>query len=196
MIRKTIIGLITTLMLVCFTRVGLAQGNLVINGGFDTDTSGWTISNVSNIGGYSSSFGDPAGSVFLFNPSLPPVPTASQEINSLNPGSLYVISGDYLGGGKDTVDNGFGVALDGVFLFETVAPPTRTNWYSFSFEYTPASTSALLSLSSQINGTDDQYYIDNISIVIAPEPPAVSLLFLGSGVFIYVRRTYKRQFHS
>ncbi len=40
--------------------------------------------------------------------------------------------------------------------------------------------------------------IDNIQFSSSPipEPSALALIFLGSGVLIYVRRTYKRQFHS
>jgi len=184
--------ILIALMVSCFPEWANAQGSMVVNGGFDTDASGWTITNVnvSAGGGYLSFFGNPPGSVYLYNPSLPGVPTASQEINSLTPGSLYIVSGDYSGGGKNVTDNSFGVALDGVFFFETPAPPDF-NWHSFSFEYTATSASALLSLSAQLNGTDDAYKIDNIAMYATPEPSAWALIFLGSGVLIYVRRNKK-----
>ena len=115
--------ILISLMLLSFAQSATAQGNLVVNGGFDTDASGWTITNVSGGGGYVSFVGNPAGSVYLNNPSLPPVPTASQTINSLTPGVLYIVSGDYQkAAGKNVTGNSFGVALDGVFLFETAAP--------------------------------------------------------------------------
>jgi hypothetical protein len=170
----------------------MAQGNLVVNGGFDTDASGWTIANVGSGGGYSSSIGNPPGSVMLYNPlfgSLYPSPTASQEIYSLTPAQVYSISGDYRRvGGKDAVDNSFGVVLNGSFLFEANAPAT-SDWYHFSFAYTATSTSALLSLQAQINGTDYSYAIDNIAMEIVPEPGSLCLLGLGGiGTVLFFRK--------
>jgi len=192
-IHKISIIVLTALMLSCLPQLTMAQGNLVVNGSFDTDASGWIITNVnvSAGGGYLSNYGNPPGSIFLYNPSSSHVPTASQEINSLTPGSLYVISGDYQKGlGKNITANSFGVALDGVFLFETNAP-VNLNWYNFSFYYTAASSSALLSLAAQINGTDYSYYIDNIAMYAVPEPSAGCLIIFGSGVLIYVRTRKK-----
>lgn len=40
------------LMLLSSAQSATAQVNLVVNGGFDTDASGWTITNVSDGGGY------------------------------------------------------------------------------------------------------------------------------------------------
>jgi hypothetical protein len=113
-----------TLALLCVSQSATAQGNLVVNGGFDTDASGLTITNVNSSGGggYQSDFGNPPGSVRLNNLSSPKDPTASQIINGLTPGDIYIVSGNYRGGGKNVTDNSFGVALDGDFLFETAAP--------------------------------------------------------------------------
>jgi len=191
-IRKISITALTALMLSCLPQWAMSQGNLVVNGGFDTDASGWTITNVSEgDNGYASNIGNPPGSVFLYDVSSLNVPTASQEISSLTPGALYIVSGDYAGGGKGVANNSFGVALDGVYLFETNAPPTY-NWYSFSFDYTATSTSALLSISAQLNGTGYPYTIDNIAMYAVPEPSAICLILLGSGVLIYVRTRHKR----
>jgi hypothetical protein len=171
---------LTALALSCFSQSATAQGNLVVNGGFDTDTSGWILTNlnVSEGGGYLSAVGNPPGSVSLYNPSSPKIPTASQAINNLTIGDLYIVSGYYLGGGKNVSDKSFGVALNGIFLFEAAAP-ADLNWHSFNIEYTATSTSALLSLEAQINGTDDSYIIDNISMEAVPEPS--SLWLIGSG---------------
>ena len=186
---------LATLAVFCLPQSVAAQGNLVINGGFDTDTSGWILTNINfpEGGGYQFTFGDPPGSVFLYNPlfgSRAPVPMASQTINGLTPGNLYIVSGNYLGGGKDITDNSFGVALDGVFLFESAAP-ADLNWHSFSFDYTATSTSALLSLEAQINGTNDSYEIDNISMEAVPEPNSLCLVGVGgiiSAMFFKNRR--------
>ena len=190
-IPKGRIPVLICLMLLSFAQSATAQVNLVVNGGFDTSASGWTITNVSGGGGYLSSAGDPAGSVLLYNPASPNLPTASQEINSLVPGQLYIVSGDYSGEAQNHTNNSFGVALDGVFLFQTAAPADKY-WHSFDFDYTATSSSALLSLSVLINGPDYAYYIDNIAMEAIPEPSAWSLIFLGSSLFIFVRKTYRR----
>src|ERR1043165_7409671 len=99
-----------------------AQGTLVFNGGFATNTDGWILANGA---GFEFTNGNPAGDVALG--SIPPSdttdPTASQTINSLTPGTAYLVSGDlrYLtdrGGGSPT-DFGFGVMVDGAVLFES-----------------------------------------------------------------------------
>ena len=189
MTLKTSIVL-TALELLFLPQLATAQGNLVFNGGFDTDASGWVITNVSDIGGYLSNFGNPPGSVALFNPGSTNAPTASQEINSLTPGELCIILGDYTGGASDVKNNSFGVALDGVFLFETAAP-TNYNWYSFSFDYTATSSSALLSLISLRGGKGNAYYIDNIAMYMVPEPSSLYLIGAGgiiSAMFFWNRR--------
>jgi hypothetical protein len=107
-----------------------------------------------------------------------------QTITGLTPGTTYSISGDYAFSDDfhDTSTNAsFGVALDGVFMFEA-SKPAAPVWLSFNFPYTPASTSALLSLVAQRNGTTVGYGIDNIAITV-PEPSAfcilVAAVFLG-----------------
>ena len=70
-------------------------------------------------------------------------------------------------------------------------PRQTFNWHSFSFDYTATSTSALLSLEAQINGTDDSYEIDNISMEAVPEPNSLCLVGVGgiiSAMFFKNRR--------
>ena len=193
-IQQTVVGILTILILSCFIQSVAAQGNLVVNGGFDTDASGWTLVNVSAGYGYLATGGNPSGCVLLYNPSSPYASTASQEINSLTPGTIYNVSGDYQSGGKGIANNSFGVALDGVYLFEANSPPTY-NWYSFSFEYMATSTSALLSISAQLNGTGYPYSIDNIAMYAVPEPNSLCLMGVGgmmSALFFRHRRKARR----
>jgi hypothetical protein len=177
---KTSVLALAVLVLVSLPNRGNAQGNLVFNGGFDTSAAGWTITNVFG-SGYEATKGNPAGDVALGidPPSSTTVPTASQTINSLTPGGIYMVAGDYLagpfrGGGSPT-DFSFGVAIDGLFLFKTAAP-TDSTWHRFSFLYTANSSSAALSLSAQLNGVGVSYLIDNISMQAVPEPRTLSLL--------------------
>jgi hypothetical protein len=195
MTLKTHIILIA-LALSRFSQSATAQGNLVLNGGFDTSAAGWILANGAE---YELTKGNPAGDIALdsIHPSPSTDPTASQTINSLTPGTIYTVSGDYAyitdrGGGSPTTDYSFGVAIDGIFLFETLTPTNGTPWRSFSFSYTASSSSALLSLSSQMNGTGITYSIDNIAMYAAPEPSPSLLILLGSGVLFYVRRKSSR----
>jgi hypothetical protein len=170
-------------------RLATAQGNLVFNGGFDSNANGWTIINTPGGFGFSPVVGNPGGGVLLDNiePSSSSDPTASQTINSLTRWTSYVVSGEYQqgkdrGGGSPT-DPSFGVAIDGVFLF-TVVAPNNFNWHQFSFSYTPISPFIILSLSSQINGTGVSYAIDNIAMQAISEPGILSLSLLSIGILV------------
>jgi hypothetical protein len=170
-------------------RLATAQGNLVFNGGFDSNANGWTIINTPGGFGFSPVVGNPGGGVLLDNiePSSSSDPTASQTINSLTRWTSYVVSGEYQqgkdrGGGSPT-DPSFGVAIDGVFLF-TVVAPNDFNWHQFSFSYTPISPFIILSLSSQINGTGVSYEIDNIAMHAVSEPGILSLSLLSIGILV------------
>jgi hypothetical protein len=177
-ILKTAIVL-TALTFSCLSQLATAQGNLILNGSFDTNAAGWATTN----GGYGNTFGNPAGSLILFTGNTS---TASQEISSLTPGQQYLISGDYSGKATGV----FNVALDGIVLFQTNAAPQNYKWDSFSSYYTATSTSALLSV--QANATGDFYAIDNVSMQLVPEPSAAALLLFAGGIFFYVRERFQR----
>ena len=81
-IQQTIVGILTILILSCFIQSVAAQGNLVVNGSFDTDTSGWILTDGAT---YAELGGNPPGCILLFPSSG--IPTASREMSSLNPGT-------------------------------------------------------------------------------------------------------------
>jgi len=174
-----------------------AQGNFVFNGGFDFNASVWVTSNVPS-DGYRSTKGNPGGFFTLDTaPSSSTDPTISQAINGLIPSTSYIISGDYQlsidrGGGSPT-DPSFGVAIDGLLLFEAVAP-SDFNWHSFNFIYTASSSSELLSLSSQRNGTGFSYGIDNIAMQVVPEPSSLCLMGAGGIVWAMVFKNRRKGF--
>jgi hypothetical protein len=168
------------LALLLLPQFAKAEGNLVVNGGFDTNASGWAITN-SDGSGYLSSGGNPGGCFALINITSPlKAPTISREVIGLVAGQVYIVSGDYKSGGKGFAAESFGVALDGNFLFLTNSP-SDYHWHSFSFEYAATSTNALLSLSGQLNETGYSYAVDNI--VMQPIP---SVAFQISGTDIIV----------
>jgi hypothetical protein len=182
--------------LMLFPRFATAQGNLVVNGGFNANASGWTATDVS-IPDYLTTGGNPSGFFGLYNASASAVPTVSQQINSLVPGSIYLVSGDYKSGGKGVASNSFGVAFNGVYVF-LASSPTDYNWHSFSFEYAATSISELLSVSSQLRATGYAYYIDNIAMSAVPEPSTLTLLsfsillFTGGCCGLTIRRSRRR----
>jgi hypothetical protein len=184
---------IVTILLVFDSYAVKAQANFVFNGQFDSNTNGWVLAN----GASWPWVGHPGFSVDLSDvtPSLANDPTASQTINSLTPVANYIVSGDYAmgkdyGGGSAT-STSFGVFIDGVVYFETIAPGNQ-DWHSFSFIYTATSSSAVLSLSAQLNGTGVSYFIDNIAMYAVPEPSASLLILLGGGLFHFARLACKK----
>ncbi len=186
-------------LLGAFTTETQAQGNLVSNGGFDTDAAGWTTNNLGLGAGYRSSKGNPGGFFVLdSSPLLVADPTISQIITGLAIGNTYIISGNYQynidrGGGSPT-DASLGVAIDGVYLFTTAKPSLidLPKWLNFSFFYTATSTSAALSLSAQMNNTGVAYGIDNISMSPVPEPSTCMLLMGGSATWFFFHRAQRQ----
>lgn len=85
---------VITLACLCFPQVATAQGNLVVNGGFEAGSQGWTFNKWVGV----SAGGDPGIFALLYNDDLsdPTVPTASQIVGGLTAGDSYIISGDYL----------------------------------------------------------------------------------------------------
>jgi hypothetical protein len=182
MLLKTSLGL-AALACLCFLQPAKAQGNLVVNGGFDTSAASWTLAGSAVYSGYG---GDPAGNVVLVNSGA----SASQTINGLTTGATYVVSGNYVGVlGVPYPYPTFQVTMNGAILFETAASGNN-NWYNFNFSYTAASSSAVLSL-NLVNSDDvkTSYSIDNIAMQAIPEPSPSALITLGGSVsYIYGRK--------
>ena len=179
--------LLTALALSYIPQPATAQGNLVVNAGFNYDASGWIATNVAITAGYDPLKGHPGGCFWLWSGSSSLEPVVSQTINGLIPGSTYLVSGDYsVEGGTLGGTPSFGVAMDGTYLFE-VAPIIPT-WQSFSFLYTATASSAVLSLAAEMNGTHVAYRVDNIFMEGVPEPGFSSLLALGGLWLLWHRR--------
>jgi hypothetical protein len=186
---KTYLILLTAMWVATCADRALGQGNLVVNGTFDTDALGWSFMNGNSY--FDIKGGNPPGSVVLdeFTPSGSD-PTISQTVGSLSTAETYVVTGEYRrftdrGTGLPT-ELSFGVAIDGIFLFES-ADPQDLDWHTFSFLYTANAPSALLSLSAQRNGTGVAYSIDNIVIQV-PEPSSLGLLGLGAAAYSILAR--------
>jgi hypothetical protein len=149
-------------------RLVAAQGNLVVNGSFTSGGGGaWTVTNAP---GFAFAFeGNPGHCAPLDNPtpSDSTDPTISQTVHGLTPGVVYAVSGQYRfgkdRGGGSPADPNFGVAIDGLFLFETLVPHDAV-WRDFVFLHTATSPSVVLSLSAQRNYTGVSCFVDNVAL--------------------------------
>jgi len=159
--------------------VPLHAQNLVTNGTFNTDASGWTLS----AGGctpasWTGGTGNPPGSVLLNEcGEADSDPFASQTISGLTPGASYAISvdvhlenpGSNAGTGKS-----FGIFLDS----EPGNPLLLTefldgNWHTVTVKFVATSTSHTIIFASELDArtpggpgvtTDVSYFIDNVSL--------------------------------
>jgi hypothetical protein len=170
-----------------------AQGNFLVNGGFDTDASGWSASNISQFGGFEPAKGNPGGYYFLDAPSSSTDPaTISQTVNSLTPGGVYVISGDYAYGAATSTAPSFGVSVNGTVLYSTTMS-LDPNWHHFSVVFTADSSTAILTLSAPINGTSVPAAIDNISLVAVPEPSTLCMSVIAVALSTVIVQFRKRR---
>ncbi len=149
--------------------------NLMVNGSFDSTVprngtgGGWTSSGIDGSGGWFSTGGNPAAHFILNHSGGSGDPTILQTVNGLVPGSCYLVSGDFTNvypgfGSPDALS--FGVALDGVFLFEGQKGAADV-WQHFSFSFTATAPDVELLLAGERNGDDSSYRIDNITLVPA-----------------------------
>jgi hypothetical protein len=180
--RSQKIAIVLTILTLSYPpRMATAQGNPIINGDSNAGTAGWTLTNGA---GYDGKDGDPVPSLQFANTGPPANPTASQTINGLSIGTTYSVLGNYRN--ESTQGSSFEVAINDVFLFEDTSSGNQS-WQTFSFFYTAASSSAVLSLSAQINGIGT-YDADNISMYAVPEPGVLVFWGLGGLAFLWHRR--------
>lgn len=145
--------------------------DILVNGGFDSDASGWQWSNVDGLGGWRSSGGNPDGYFILnSNGSCPVDPTIVQVLEGLVVGGRYLIAGQYIpiypGFGSPAAFS-FGVAIDDEVLEEWQRGPIDV-WTAFSVEFNATATTHILSISAERNCDDSSYGIDNIAVDLVP----------------------------
>ena len=83
-----------------------------------------------------------------------------------------------------------------VLSTERARNPGNNQSNSFSFLYATTSSTAILSLALQMNGTGVSYGIDNIAIYTVPEPAAEMLLGFGGILLSGFGRRKAKEFNE
>jgi hypothetical protein len=144
---------------------------ILVNGGFDADASGWEWSNIDGSGGWRGGGGNPGGCFILNqNGTCPVDPTIAQALQGLVVGGRYRMAGEYIpahtGFGNPDASS-FGVAIDDEVLKEWQRGP-HGEWTAFSVEFTATATTHILGISAERNCDDSSYGIDNIAVDLVP----------------------------
>jgi len=149
----------------CNGTLGLLGPERVVNGGFDANATGWTTANIDGNGGYRGTGGNPGGHFILNDNGRVGIdPTISQTLTGLTVGSTYVVRGSYTNiynyGTVGTT--AFAVDIDGTQVKTFVNPGVV--WTPFSLRFTATAASQVLAFRGEINTTDIDISIDNISV--------------------------------
>ena len=157
-----------------------SQAQLVTNGTFDSDASGWSWENIDGSGGWRSSGGNPDGNFILnSNGSTTTDPTISQLVTGLTPSAQYTLSGDfasvYPSFGNPSATS-FGIFADGTLIASYSRPGGDGVYGSFSVDISATDSDILLAFKGEMDGDDSSYRIDNISLILidAPPPPVAA----------------------
>jgi hypothetical protein len=147
--------------------------NMIVNGGFDVGTEGWSAVNIDDSGGWRTTGGDPGG-MFILNDGGSELsdPTIEQTVMQLLPASVYRVTGRFRGANQVNSPLGgtsFAADLDGATVF-TGGSLNTSMWQGFEFEFTATATSVDLRFRAEINGTDNDFAIDNITLTRVSTP--------------------------
>lgn len=177
---------------------GTASAQTIVNGGFESAIplngtgGGWTSSGVDGAGGWRSNEGNPGGTFILNSSGGSDDPTLEQIILGLTAGEQYVITGSYASaivGTSPPLGSSFAVDIDGQTIYTGFSGAIGA-WRSFeSAAFTATGTTATLRLRAEINGTDNDFKVDNFAIRVVPTPGAMALL--GAGALVVARRRRK-----
>ncbi len=188
-------ALLAILMVV---HVSDVHANLIVNGDFSLEVpsngtgNGWTSSGTNVF--WTPNAGNPSPS-FVLNESgeLLSDPRIEQTVAGLTIGLTYRLAGERLSfapGFGDPNALGFGVFLDEGPILELARGNTDLIWEAFSVEFIATSTSHTIAFVAERDGDDSSYHIDNIDLVVVPEPSTLTLLGFGAMLFRITRHRH------
>lgn len=168
---------------------------VLVNGNFDVAVplngtgGGWTSAGNDGAGGHRTA---PAANVtftnfFIINAAGQPTtdPSLQQAISGFDIGTTYRITGDYENAYNtfgDPAALSLGVEIVELGLLNQFAQPAGDGVGSFFIEFVANATTLTLRLTSERNGDDSSYGVDNIAVTAVagvPEPSILGLLGLG-----------------
>lgn len=174
-----------------------AQANLIQNGDFSLEVpsngtgNGWTSSGTDVF--WTPDAGNPSPS-FVLNESgeLLTDPRIEQTVMGMTIGLTYLLSGErlsYAPSFGDPAALGFAVLLDESPILELARGNTESGWEAFFVEFVATSTSHTFAFVAERGGDDSSYSIDNIELVVVPEPSTLTFLGIGAMLFGIARRS-------
>lgn len=172
-----------------FGLTNAANAQVIVNGDFTTDISGWTTQGPFTQ--WSALPGPDAVSGVMFINDVRNAPAyAQQTITGLTFGQTYNISASYKSQVFFFTTASFTASVDGIPYFANPDISFVSAWTPFNFNFVAGGPTALLRFDSQV-GSDSDYDLDKVvittnGIAAVPEPGSVALLVgmaaLGAGI--------------
>lgn len=166
-----------------------ATAAAIVNGTFDVAVplngtgGGWTTAGNDSNGGYRTapSVGVSFSNYFIINAAGAAAtnPLLQQTLTGLEVGQTYRITGDYENAFNqfgNPAALSFGVEIVELALLTELAQPAGDGVGTFSIQFVATAPSLTLRLTSERNGDDSSYAVDNIAITAVPEPATLGLL--------------------
>lgn len=166
-----------------------ASAAAVVNGTFDVAVplngtgAGWTTSGNDGNGGYRTApaVGVSFTNYFIINAAgqLGSDPLLQQTLTGLEVGRTYRIAGDFENAYNqfgNPAALSFGAEIVELALLSELAQPAGDGVGTFAIEFVANASSLTLRLTSERNGDDSSYAVDNIVLTEVPEPATLALL--------------------
>jgi hypothetical protein len=157
----------------CSLIVNGQNASLITNGAFNGNPAftAWDIQEVERTTISQLQGGNPGGYIWLNHQGGNTDPAVEQEIYGLTIGKQYTITGDYRAG-KDAENNCqctgtqvLAIDIDGKEIATFPMPEHPSQWVQFTATFTANSTNHRIRFRAEINGTDGDVALDNISVV-------------------------------
>jgi len=147
----------------------LACANMLTNGGFDADLSGWSITQPYSCVSYTAAnMHDAPGGLQAMGCN--PAATVSQTVSGLTVGGNYQLSywlKNSYGSGSSTFSSTLGSDV-----LKSITLAALADWTQYTFDWTATSTSAALTFSLGQTRNSSAWLLDTVSLV-ASTPPVI-----------------------